>query len=83
MFASELKSLLASGLIEPSLDYEAIDAYLSLGYFSGPATPIAEVFKLMPGTVLVADPSGVRTETYWRYPEPRVVRHEESVDAYG
>ena len=83
VFASELKGLLASGLIEPSLDYEAIDAYLSLGYFSGPATPIAEVSKLMPGTVLVADPSGVRTTTYWRYPEPRVIRQEESADAYG
>src|SRR5918999_6419330 len=36
VFASELKSLLASGLIEPQLDYEAIDVYLSLGFFSGP-----------------------------------------------
>jgi asparagine synthase (glutamine-hydrolysing) len=82
VFASELKSLLASGLIEPALDYDAVDAYLSLGYFSGPATPIAGVSKLMPGTVLVADPAGVRTETYWRYPEPQVTPGE-SVDSYG
>ena len=34
VFASELKSLLASSLVDPHLDYEAIDAYLALGYFS-------------------------------------------------
>ena len=39
IFASELKSLLASGLVDPELDYEAIDAYLTLGYVPGPMTP--------------------------------------------
>ena len=37
LFGSELKSVLASGLIEPELDYEAIDAYLTLGFLPGPA----------------------------------------------
>ena len=70
VFASELKSLLASELIRPTLDFEAIDAYLSLGYVPGPRTPLAGVSKLMPGTVLVADPDGVRIERYWEYPHP-------------
>ena len=70
VFASELKSLLASDLIRPTLDFEAIDAYLSLGYVPGPRTPLAGVSKLMPGTVLVADPDGVRVERYWEYPHP-------------
>ncbi len=43
VFASELKSLLASGLVEPELDYEAIDAYLTLGFVPGPRTPLAGV----------------------------------------
>ena len=37
VFASELKSLLASGLVGVELDYEAIDAYLTFGFFPGPA----------------------------------------------
>ena len=37
VFASELKSLLASGLVQPELDYEAIDAYLTLGFVPGAA----------------------------------------------
>jgi asparagine synthase (glutamine-hydrolysing) len=80
VFSSELKSLLASGLIEPELDYEAIDAYLSLGYFSGPATPLLGVSKLMPGTVLVVESETIRTETYWRYPEPDLEPEAFSVD---
>ncbi len=71
VFASELKSLLASGLVEPALDYEAIDAYLTLGFVPGPRTPLAGVSKLPPGHVLVADAAGVRSEAYWRYPKPR------------
>jgi asparagine synthase (glutamine-hydrolysing) len=70
VFASELKSLLASGLVSTDLDYEAIDAYLTLGFVPGPMTPLAAVKKLMPGHTLVVDPSGVRTQAFWSYPEP-------------
>jgi asparagine synthase (glutamine-hydrolysing) len=73
LFASELKSLLASGLVEPDLDYEAVDAYLTFGFFPGPATPLAAVRKLMPGHRLVVEQGSVRTERYWSYPEPRPV----------
>jgi asparagine synthase (glutamine-hydrolysing) len=41
VFASELKSLLASGLVGTELDYEAIDAFLTLGFVPGPLTPLA------------------------------------------
>ncbi|HWN21623.1 MAG TPA: asparagine synthase (glutamine-hydrolyzing) [Gaiellaceae bacterium] len=70
IFASELKSLLASGLIDDTLDYEAIDAYLTFGFFPAPATPLAGVSKLMPGHSLVIGPDGVRVEQYWAYPKP-------------
>jgi asparagine synthase (glutamine-hydrolysing) len=70
VFASELKSLLASGLVDVELDYEAIDAFLTLGFVPGPMTPLAAVRKLMPGHVLLVDSSGIRTEEYWSYPEP-------------
>jgi asparagine synthase (glutamine-hydrolysing) len=71
VFGSELKSVLASGLIEPELDYEAIDAYLTFGFLPGPRTPLREVWKLLPGHRLIVDPDGVRSEAYWRYPTPQ------------
>jgi asparagine synthase (glutamine-hydrolysing) len=73
VFASELKSLLASGLVELDLDYAAIETYLTLGYFPGPRTPLAQVRKLLPGHVLVVDETGVRVERYWSYPTPSPV----------
>jgi asparagine synthase (glutamine-hydrolysing) len=73
VFASELKSLLASGLVNTELDYEAIDAYLTFGFFAGPRTPLANVSKLLPGHQLVVDESGVTIESYWSYPRPEPV----------
>ena len=70
-YGSELKSLLASGLIEPELDYEAIDAYLTFGFTPGPRTLLAGVQKLLPGHRLLIDAHGARAEAYWRYPTPQ------------
>jgi asparagine synthase (glutamine-hydrolysing) len=70
LFASELKSLLASGLVPGELDYEAIDVYLTLGYFPAPATPLAAVRKLAPGELLVAAAGSVHRERYWEHPLP-------------
>ena len=71
LFASELKCLLASGEVDSSLDYEAIDAYLTLGFFPGPATPLAAVRKLMPGHRIVVDSAGMQIDRWWAYPEPK------------
>jgi len=70
VFASELKSLLASRLVDVRLDYEAIDAYLSFGFIPGPRTPLAGVSKLMPGHTLVVADGRVESEPYWTYPQP-------------
>jgi asparagine synthase (glutamine-hydrolysing) len=74
VFASELKSLLASGLVRDlSLDYEAIDAYLALGFFPAPRTPLRQVAKLLPGHSLVVEDGALRTEPYWTHPVPHAV----------
>ena len=74
VFASELKSLLASGLVPGDLDYEAIDAYLTLGYFPAPATPLAAVRKLEPGCILVIENGTVVVQRFWSYPKPTLER---------
>jgi len=83
LFGSELKSLLASGLIGTELDYEAIDAYLTFGYIPGPMSPLAGVAKLLPGHRLVVEPSGVRLERYWAYPKPQPGDASLGVDFYA
>jgi asparagine synthase (glutamine-hydrolysing) len=83
VFASELKSLLASGLVGADLDYEAIDAYLTFGFVPAPRTPLAHVSKLLPGHRLVIDEAGVRTERYWAYPRPSADSPPRSRDEYA
>jgi asparagine synthase (glutamine-hydrolysing) len=70
LFASELKSLLASGLVSPRLDDEAVAAHLQLGYVPAPRTLLRGVRKLLPGHRLVIEGDGVRDEAYWELPAP-------------
>jgi asparagine synthase (glutamine-hydrolysing) len=83
VFASELKSVLASGFVEPELDLEAIDLYLSLGFVPGPRTPLLGVSKLAPGSVLTIDAGEVREEPYWTYPEPNPDPQSRPIEEYA
>ena len=74
VFGSELKSVLASGLVDPQLDYAAVDAFMTLGFVPSPRTLLARVRKLPPGHYLVVEDGGYRIERYWSYPEPVVDR---------
>jgi asparagine synthase (glutamine-hydrolysing) len=70
VFGSELKAVLASGLVGDELDPEAIAGYLMLGYVPGPMTPLRQVRKLGPGERLVVADGEARVERWWRYPAP-------------
>jgi asparagine synthase (glutamine-hydrolysing) len=70
VFGSELKCVIASGLVSPELDPEAISAYLTLGYVPGAMTPLKQVRKLEPGERLVVHDGNVTVERWWHYPAP-------------
>lgn len=70
IFGSELKCVLASGLVGVDLDHEAIAAYLTLGYVPGPMTPLRAVRKLGPGERLVVSGGQATVERWWTYPAP-------------
>lgn len=81
VFGSELKSVLASGLVPIDLDYEAIEAFLYLGFFPSPLTPLRAVRKLQPGHKLIVARGQVKIEKYWEYPAATPV--EMSVEESG
>jgi len=58
LFGSELKALRADRGWAPSLDRDAIAAYLGFGYVPAPQSIYRGVQKLSPGTILVARESG-------------------------
>jgi asparagine synthase (glutamine-hydrolysing) len=65
-FSSEIKSLLAGGLVDPQLDPQAAELYLAYGYVPGPRTLFAGVRKLAPASTLVWEDGRLIGESvYW------------------
>src|SRR4029079_1028504 len=76
--ASEIRGLLASGLVERRLDPIAVDSYLVNGFVISPHTVVSGVRSLLPGHLLtVAEDGGVAGERrYWQLPAPRAAPTE-------
>lgn len=80
-FGSEIKSLRHSPFWDGSVDADAIESYLSLGYVLAPRTIYRHVKKLPPGHVLTLKAGAVRIRRYWdveefdsdHRPEPAIV----------
>jgi asparagine synthase (glutamine-hydrolysing) len=83
VFASELKALLASGLVRGEVDLESVDAFLSFGFVPGPRTIVQNVSKLLLGESLVIEAGKVRVEQFWRYPEATLPTPVPSVEEYA
>lgn len=66
VFASEMKGLLASGLLDPELDRARVLPYLTLFYSPSPRTLVKGVRKLHPGTYVEIDDRGLRAPRPYR-----------------
>jgi asparagine synthase (glutamine-hydrolysing) len=65
-FASEVKSLIAGGVIIPELDPVAAEIFLANGFLAGPYTLFKGVRKMAPASVLVYQDGAIREEfAYW------------------
>jgi asparagine synthase (glutamine-hydrolysing) len=70
LFGSELKAILIHPEVERRLSMEGLDCYLSLNYVPCPWTLVNGVEKLPPGCWYEWHDGVVRTESYWRLPDP-------------
>ena len=71
-FASELRALLASGLLgTPRLDPQAVASSVWNGFVVGPGTAVRGVELLWPGRLLELDGAGkeIRHDDFWRIPD--------------
>ena len=78
LFGSEIKALLASGLIEPQVNDDALPEALGTRYVSGTGTLFRGIQKLLPGHLLVFQQGGIRVRQYWDVPvdRPKRERHD-------
>ncbi len=73
-FASEVRALLASGLLgTPRLDPSAVASVVWNGFVVGPGTVVRGVESLLPGQLRLFGERGDarRSEQYWQLPRPR------------
>lgn len=82
VFASELRSLLATGLAARRLNPTAVGSYVWNGFVVGPET-IMEGVRLLPaGTLALVDPASGKCELhrYWNLPEQRAAVGRDSIE---
>ena len=72
IFASELKALLASGLVAPRIDATALRMLLTYGSVVQPRTIVAGVKALPPAHRLIVERGTTRIERYWSLTTDRV-----------
>ena len=78
LFCSELKGILASGLIDYEPEPQAVSDYLGLRFVPAPLTAAKGIFKLPPGHLLVLAKGKVSVRQWWRLP---VAAMEEPIHA--
>ena len=66
VFSSEIKGILASGLLEPEVNFQGLSDYLSLFYVPAPDTILKNVRQLEPGSFLRIGLNGnSRIQKFW------------------
>jgi asparagine synthase (glutamine-hydrolysing) len=72
LFASEVRTLLASGKIDRKLDRVGVETYLFNGFVISPRTILQNVQQLLPAHWMRVNLDGkiVETQRYWWLPEP-------------
>jgi asparagine synthase (glutamine-hydrolysing) len=69
LFASEIKAILASGLITARPNHAVVSEVLATRYTSGEETLFEGIYKLLPGHRLVYEHGAVRVSQYWDIPQ--------------
>jgi asparagine synthase (glutamine-hydrolysing) len=74
VFGSEIRTLLASELIERRLDPRSLEVFLANGFVVSPLTLVRGVLSLLPGHCMRVGADGTILErsAYWRPPHPDV-----------
>lgn len=70
IFASEIKAILASGLLQPVLDMHSVAHFLQKSYVHPHRTIYSNVSVLPPGHFLVYREGKVVVQKYWGFPKP-------------
>jgi asparagine synthase (glutamine-hydrolysing) len=69
VFASEIKAILASGLVEKEINYDALSHYLQYGYVSAYQSIYENIIPLPPAHQLIYSNGKIQVERYYSIPK--------------
>ncbi|MBV9622251.1 MAG: asparagine synthase (glutamine-hydrolyzing), partial [Gammaproteobacteria bacterium] len=70
LFGSEIKSLLATGLVPRDIDWQALDGFLTYTFIPAPRSIYRAIQQVPPATTLTIGTDGrVRPRAYWQVPD--------------
>jgi asparagine synthase (glutamine-hydrolysing) len=84
--ASEIRALLASGIVAPAISLRALASYLAYGAVQEPLTILRGVYSLPRASWMAINASGqvVDRGQYWKFPNPEATRQSaDSIAADG
>jgi len=82
IFASEVRAILATGLVTQKLDLNGLYSYLAYGSVQDPYTLIEGINSLLPGHFIEWKESAIHIHRYWRLPPPEAVNPQLPKDVY-
>jgi asparagine synthase (glutamine-hydrolysing) len=81
IFGSELKTVLASGLVTAAVDRIALNEMFAYGFVIAPRTMIKEIRRLRPGHLLTFTEGRISERTYWEVSFPPREEYDSSQTA--
>ncbi|MEQ1579213.1 MAG: asparagine synthase (glutamine-hydrolyzing) [Steroidobacteraceae bacterium] len=83
-FASEVKSLFATGMVKPAIDIAALAQVFSFWSTLPGNTVFAGISSLPPGHIMVCEADSTRITRYWDWDfDPEQIDHERSAGSYA
>ncbi len=83
VFASEIRALLATGLVPRKISQAALDSFLAYGSIEQPLTILENVFSVLPGHVLSFQDGRIEQHAYWTLRTPAIARMPIDREAIG
>jgi len=78
LFASEVKAILATNLVEKKLNPYAVLGYLTFQSVQDPDTVIQRIHSLLPGYYMIAQKDNILVKNYWEI--PLLTQHVDEVE---
>ena len=83
LFASQVKAIVASGLLPKIINPEAIAAYLSIGGVADNMTMYADIYSLPPASYILLEDEQLFLNNYWRPSQAEGIKASDPQEVYS